>query len=177
MSILQHGSPWSWQAAAFHQQPSPWLWRSLFAPYGWWLEWFSRPLVDDLTTLTTTKVCTRHLLDKVTSSRPQMRITTRLGWIPTAAQTIDNTLLPARLKLCLQFSLLPHLMCPLIIYQIPLTKVEMLEWLVSFFSFAKKWIGLLRCITLSALYRKGAQKLPGSSLNEECRYSKSKAWE
>lgn len=47
-------------------------------------------------------------------------------------KTIDKTFLPGRLKLlCLQFGLLPCLMWPLSICDIPLSKVDKLEWLVS----------------------------------------------
>lgn len=55
---------------------------------------------------------------------------------------IDNSLLPSRLKLwCLQFGLFPGLVWTLTIYNIPLSKVDKLERLVS--TFAKKWLGLL----------------------------------
>lgn len=68
-------------------------------------------------------------------------------------KTINKTFLPGRLTLwCLQFGLLPCLMWPLSIYDIPLSKVDKLEWLAS--SFAKKWLGLSRCITNPALYEK-----------------------
>lgn len=85
--------------------------------------------------------------------------------------TIDNSLLPSRLKLwCLQFGLFPCFIWPLTIYNIPLSKVDKLERLVS--SFAKKWLGLPRCITNTALYGKGVLELPVSSLTEEFKCSK-----
>lgn len=61
-------------------------------------------------------------------------------------------------------------MWPLTIYNIPLSKVDKLEGLVS--SFAKKWLSLPRCITNTALYGKGVLELPVSSLTEEFKSSK-----
>ncbi len=56
-------------------------------------------------------------------------------------ESINKTMLPGRLKLwCLQFGLLPRLMWPLTIYEVPISKVEKLERVVS--KFAKKWLGL-----------------------------------
>ncbi len=56
-------------------------------------------------------------------------------------ESINKTMLPGRLKLwCLQFGLLPRLMWPLTIYEVPISKVEKLERVVS--KFAKKWLAL-----------------------------------
>lgn len=56
-------------------------------------------------------------------------------------------------------------MWPLTIYDAPLSTVDKLEQLVR--SFAKKWLGLPRCITNTALYGKGILDLLLSSLTEE----------
>ncbi len=96
----------------------------------------------------------------------QIRVDTISG-----LKTIDKTLLPGRMKLwCLQFGLLSRLMWPLTIYEVPLSTVEHLEQLVR--SFAKKWLGLPRCITNTALYGKGILGLPVSSLTEEFKCAK-----
>ena len=56
-------------------------------------------------------------------------------------QCIEKTMLPGRLKLwCLQFGLLPRLMWPLTIYEVPISRIDKLERLVS--SFARKWLGV-----------------------------------
>ena len=85
--------------------------------------------------------------------------------------TIDKTLLPGKLKVwCLQFGLLPRLMWPLTIYEVPITKVEKLERTIS--SYIKKWLGLPRCLSNIGLYGHGALELPVSSLTEEYKCTK-----
>uniref|UniRef100_A0A3B1JD36 Reverse transcriptase domain-containing protein n=1 Tax=Astyanax mexicanus TaxID=7994 RepID=A0A3B1JD36_ASTMX len=85
--------------------------------------------------------------------------------------SIDKTLLPGRLKLwCLQFGLLPRLMWPLTVYEVPMTKVEKLERTVS--SYIKKWLGLPRCLSNINLFGHGALDLPISSLTEEFKCTK-----
>ena len=84
---------------------------------------------------------------------------------------IDKTPLPGRLKLwCFQFGLLPRLMWPLTVYEVPISGVERLEGTVS--SYIRKWLGLPRCLTSLALYNKGALSLPVSSLTEEFKAAK-----
>lgn len=62
--------------------------------------------------------------------------------IISGLQKIEKTMLPSRLQLwCLQFGLLPQLMWPLTIYEVPISKVDKLERLVS--SFTRKWPGVL----------------------------------
>ncbi|RXN17451.1 hypothetical protein ROHU_008023 [Labeo rohita] len=86
-------------------------------------------------------------------------------------ESINKTKLPGRLKLwCLQFGLLPRLMWPLTIYEVPISKVEKLERVIS--SFAKKWLGLPRCFTNIGLYGRGILEIPISSLAEEFKCSK-----
>ncbi len=86
-------------------------------------------------------------------------------------ESINKTMLPGRQQLwCLQFGLLPRLMWPLTIYEVPISKVEKLERVVS--SFAKKWLGLPRCFTNIGLYGRGILEIPISSLAEEFKCSK-----
>ncbi|KAJ7991222.1 hypothetical protein DPEC_G00295080 [Dallia pectoralis] len=63
-------------------------------------------------------------------------------------------------------------MWPLTIYEVPISKVEKLERVVS--SFAKKWLGLHRCFTNIGLYGRGILEIPVSSLAEEFKCSKVK---
>ena len=48
--------------------------------------------------------------------------------ITNSLENINNTLLPGKLKLlCLQFGLLPRVMWPLTIYEVPITTVDEME--------------------------------------------------
>ncbi|XP_049901864.1 uncharacterized protein LOC126391274 [Epinephelus moara] len=55
-------------------------------------------------------------------------------------------------------------------YEAPISKVDKLERLVS--SFARKWLGLPRCLSNIGLYGKGILELPLSSLTEEYKTTK-----
>ena len=54
-------------------------------------------------------------------------------------------------------------MWPLTIYEAPASKVDKLERMIS--SFARKWLGLPRCLSNIGLYGKGILELPVSSLS------------
>ncbi|XP_035862163.1 uncharacterized protein LOC118496075 [Sander lucioperca] len=184
-----------------------------------------RAYMDDLTTLTMTKVCTVRLLRKLQENieRARMKIkpsksrsisiikgklsehrfhigeepipmvsekpVKSLGrWydaslkdkeqveqlrkeVASGLENIDRTLLPGKLKLwCMQYGLLPRLLWPLTLYEVPLSKVEKLERLVS--SYVRKWLGLPRCLSSIGLYGKGMLHLPISSLAEEYKCAK-----
>lgn len=84
---------------------------------------------------------------------------------------IDKTPLPGKLKLwCLQFGLLPCLMWPLTVYEVPITKVEKLERTTN--SYSKKWLGPQCFLSSIGFYERGALELPVSSLTEEFNCSK-----
>lgn len=86
-------------------------------------------------------------------------------------ENINKTLLPGKLKLwCLQFWLLPRVMWPLTIYEVPITTVEKMERSVP--SYVKKWLGVPRCLTNISLYGKGVLELPITSLIDEYKCSK-----
>ena len=63
-------------------------------------------------------------------------------------------------------------MWPLTIYEVPISRIDKLERLVS--SFARKWLGFPRCLSNIALYGKGILELPLSSLTEEYKSTKVK---
>lgn len=91
--------------------------------------------------------------------------------VANGLENIDRTLLPGKLKLwCMQYGLLPRLMCPLTLYEVPLSKVEKLERLVS--TYGRKWLGLPRCLSSIGLYGKGMLDLPISSLSVEYKCAK-----
>ncbi len=72
-------------------------------------------------------------------------------------ERIKKTLLPGKLKLwCFQFGILPRLLWPLTVYEIPVTKVEKLERLISIQ--LKQWLGIPRCLSSVGLYGHGKLK-------------------
>ena len=72
---------------------------------------------------------------------------------------------------CIYFGLIPKLACPMLIYEVSLTKVETMEQLIS--KFMKKWLGVPNSLTNVALYS-SSTKLPMLSLVEE--YKLGKVW-
>ena len=87
--------------------------------------------------------------------------------VASGLENINRTLLPGKLKLwCMQYGLRPHLLWPLTLYEVPLSKVEKLERLVS--SYVRKWLGLQQHWALP----KGMLHLPISSLAEEYKCAK-----
>ncbi|KAL1279297.1 hypothetical protein QQF64_025970 [Cirrhinus molitorella] len=69
-----------------------------------------------------------------------------------------------KLKLwCFQFGILPRLLWPLTVYEIPITKVEKLEWLIS--TQLKQWLGIPRCLSSIGLY---GQRQVGTASHRAC---------
>lgn len=68
---------------------------------------------------------------------------------------------------CFQFGILPRLLWPLTVYEIPITKVEKLERL-------KQWLGLPRCLSSVGLYGHGRFELPITGLVEEFKCTKAR---
>ncbi|XP_073731592.1 uncharacterized protein [Misgurnus anguillicaudatus] len=90
--------------------------------------------------------------------------TNQLGsWL----MAVDKSGLPGKYKAWIyQHGILPRLLWPLLVYDVPITTVEGFERKVS--SFLRKWLGLPRSLSDIALYgRKNKLKLPFSSLKEE----------
>ncbi len=80
-------------------------------------------------------------------------------------ENINRTLLPGKLKLwCLQFGLLPRVMWPLTIYELPITTVEKIERTMT--SYVNKWLGVPRCLTNISLY---GQRGPRTAYHEPYR--------
>ncbi|KAK0131294.1 hypothetical protein N1851_034010 [Merluccius polli] len=130
-----------------------------------------------MTTLTTTAACTRRLLGKLQENinqanheAAQVQVAIKQD-LTNGLENINKTLLPGKLKLwCLQFGLLPRVMWPLTIYEVPITTVEKMERTMT--SYMKKWLGVPRCLTNISLYGKGILELPTMSLTEEFKNSK-----
>ena len=74
--------------------------------------------------------------------------------------------MPGKYKVwCLQFALYPRLGWPLMIYEVALSRVEIIEQKCSVY--IRKWLGLPRITNSSALYRKsGSLHLPITSIVE-----------
>ena len=83
-------------------------------------------------------------------------------------KAIDQTKLPGKYMYkiwCLQFALNPRLAWPLTVYEVALSRVEMLERRCNIY--IRKWLGLPRKSNSSAPYRqKGALQLPLTSVVE-----------
>ena len=87
---------------------------------------------------------------------------------------IDKSGLPGRFKAWLfQHAVLPRILWPLIVYDIPITTVESLERAIS--NRLRRWLGLPRCLSGAALYgNSNALRLPCSSLVEEFKITKAR---
>ena len=81
-------------------------------------------------------------------------------------KAIEGSKLPGKFKVwCLQYGLYPRLAWPLMIYEVALSRVEIIEQKCN--TCMRKWLGLPRIINTSALYRQqGALQLPFTSIVE-----------
>ena len=88
---------------------------------------------------------------------------------------INKSGLPGRFKAWLfQHAVLPQILRPLLIYDIPITTVESLERVIS--NWLRRWLGLSRCLSSAALYGNSNElRLPCSSLVEEFKITKTAA--
>ena len=87
-------------------------------------------------------------------------------------QSIDKTALPGKFKCwCCQFGLFPRLIWPMVIYEVALSRVEIIEGRIS--RFIRKWLGLPKTLNNSAIYGKNGQlQLPFASIVEEYKAAK-----
>ena len=78
----------------------------------------------------------------------------------------DQSKLPGKHKIwCPQFALYPRLAWPLTMYEVALSRVEMIERTCN--TYIRKWLGLPRTINTSSLYKwDGALQLPLTSIVE-----------
>ncbi|KAK0148843.1 hypothetical protein N1851_010754 [Merluccius polli] len=80
--------------------------------------------------------------------------------------TVDKSGLPKFKAWIYQHGILPRILWPLLIYEVPISTIEGFERRVS--RFLRKWLGLPRSLSSIALYGQNNKlKLPISSLNEE----------
>lgn len=86
--------------------------------------------------------------------------------------SIDSSMLPGKFKVwCMHFGLLPRLMWPLTIYDVAISRVEIIEMRVN--KMIRKWLGVPKGLSLVALYSKRSKlQLPLVSLVEEFKVGK-----
>ena len=159
--------------------------------------------MDDLNTTTETTVQTRHLLGKLgvifnwaglgfklVKCRALVKSTDYLGkpyngrlteqeqikqFEKQASKNIDTCRLPGRYKSwIIQNMLLQRIMWPLCMYNIPFSKVEEIQRLIT--AKLKKWLGLPRSLTVDAIYSTTNKlQLPFTALTEEVKVTKARS--
>ena len=94
--------------------------------------------------------------------------------LKTEIRKIDRCRLPGRYKSwILQHMLMPRLMWPLTIYNIPLTKVEWLQRTIT--ASLKKWLGIPKSFSTDCMYSKTSKVvLPFSSLIDDFKAAKAR---
>ena len=87
-------------------------------------------------------------------------------------KSIDKTCLPGKMKAWYyQHGLLPHLLRPLQMYEIAISRVERIQQYSN--KYLRKWLGVLPCFSKVSLYtNSGNLQLPISSLVEEFKIGK-----
>ncbi|XP_050960924.1 uncharacterized protein LOC127162191, partial [Labeo rohita] len=102
--------------------------------------------------------CSLNDRDSIRESSTDME-----GWL----RAVDRSGLPGRFKAWVyQHGILPRLLWPLLIYEVPMTVVEGFEQKVS--SYLRRWLGLPRSLSNTALYGKTNKlRLPFGSVREE----------
>ncbi|TWW66935.1 hypothetical protein D4764_20G0009670 [Takifugu flavidus] len=92
------------------------------------------------------------------------------GWLTK----VDKSGLPGRFKAWIyQYSILPRVLWPLLVYAVPVTTVESLERKIS--SFLSRWLGLPRSLNSAALYgTRNTLQLPFSGLTEEFKVARTR---
>ena len=95
-------------------------------------------------------------------------------WLEEWLTKIDKSGLPGQFKAWLfQHAVLPWILWPLLVYDIPITTTESLERAIS--SRLRRWLGLPRCLSGAALYgNSNALRLPSSSLVEAFKITKTR---
>ncbi|XP_029688563.1 uncharacterized protein [Takifugu rubripes] len=92
------------------------------------------------------------------------------GWLTK----VDKSGLPGRFKAWIyQYSILPRVLWPLLVYVVPVTTVESFERKIS--SFLRRWLGLPRSLNSDALYgTSNTLQLPFSGLTEEFKVARTR---
>lgn len=94
--------------------------------------------------------------------------------LTTWLTAIDRSGLPGKFKTWIyQHGVLPRILWPLLVYEVPISTVEVLEKSIS--QFLRKWLGLPRSLSSIALYGHSTKlHLPLSGLSEEFKVTRSR---
>ncbi|KAL3991499.1 leucine-rich repeat-containing protein 16 [Sarotherodon galilaeus] len=94
--------------------------------------------------------------------------------LETWLSSVDKSGLPGKFKAWIyQHGILPRILWPLLVYEVPISTVEGFEMRIS--RFLRRWLGLPRSLSSIALYgHNNKLKLPFSSLSEEFMVSQSR---
>ncbi|XP_054628013.1 uncharacterized protein LOC129179159 [Dunckerocampus dactyliophorus] len=106
------------------------------------------------------------------SLRDSASIQITIKELETWLSAVDKSGLPGRFKAWIyQHGVLPRVLWPLLVYEVPLSTVETLERRIS--TYLRRWMGFPRSLCSVALYgRTNKLQLPFSSLDEEFRVSR-----
>ena len=99
-----------------------------------------------------------------------------LGELKEGLKKMDKSIIPGRYKAWIfQHMLLPRIMWPLTIYNIPESKVEEMQRKIT--GHLKKWLGFPRSLSTACLYtRSGKLQLPYTELSEEVKAAKARVY-
>ena len=99
-----------------------------------------------------------------------------LSELKQGLKKIEKTMIPGRYKAWMfQHMLLPRMMWPLTIYNIPESKVE--EMQIRITGHLKRWLGLPKSLSAACMYtRSGRLQLPYSELSEEVKAAKARVY-
>ncbi|XP_056097411.1 uncharacterized protein LOC130076370 [Rhinichthys klamathensis goyatoka] len=94
--------------------------------------------------------------------------------LETWLAAVDKSGLPGKFKAWIyQHGILPRILWPLLVYEVPISTVESFEMRIS--RFLRRWLGLPRSLSSIALYGQNNKlKLPMSSLSEEFMVTRSR---
>ncbi len=94
--------------------------------------------------------------------------------LATWLTAIDKSGLPGKFKAWIyQHGVLPRILWPLLVYEVPITTVEVLEKSIS--KFLRRWLGLPWFLSSIALYGHSTKlQLPFSGLTEEFKVTHSR---
>ncbi|KAI4876470.1 hypothetical protein NFI96_017397 [Prochilodus magdalenae] len=108
------------------------------------------------------------------SLQDKASVQTTIKKLESWLHAVDKSGVPGRFKAWLyQHGILPRILWPLLVYEVPMSTVETLERKIS--SYLRRWLGLPRSLTSTALYGKSNKlQLPFSSLEEEFRVSRTR---
>ena len=125
------------------------------------------PTVTEKTVKSLGKMFVHNLNDIEAVKETRKQVT---NWM----EAIDRSGLPGKFKAwCYQHGVLPRLLWPLLVYEVPLTAVETMEQTVS--KYLRKWLGVPKSLSNIQLYGKQNKlQLPFKGITEEFKATKAR---